>query len=173
MPSATEQNRLAVVGFVDQFPSQADLTLFMNHFASHVQVTATFTTVQVNGGMNDMPQQANTEIQYTAPMASPTLLILYSIGGGIEWTPDGVLIAGDMYLEWLDHILGELNTPQTISMAYSGNELDLPRGICGGRVPTVPTALCTGRQCPHREWCQRWWELRRQSGKCPVHRPIS
>jgi tripeptidyl-peptidase-1 len=36
-PSATEQNRFAVVGFEHRIPSQEDLTMCMNHFNLHAQ----------------------------------------------------------------------------------------------------------------------------------------
>jgi hypothetical protein len=39
VPSVTGQNRLAVVGLADQFPSQEDLTTFMDNFAGHAQAS--------------------------------------------------------------------------------------------------------------------------------------
>jgi tripeptidyl-peptidase-1 len=129
VPSATDQNKLAVVGMEDQFPSRQDLTTFMNHFAGHPQA-ATFAAVQVNNGVNDPNdpgEQANLETQYAAAMAFPTLLVFYSVGGEIRWDfADGMPIAGDAFLEWFNHILEEQNIPQTISMTYGTNELTLP-----------------------------------------------
>ena len=102
VPSATEQNKLAVVGMEDQFPSQQDFTTFLNHFISHPQA-ATFAAVQVNNGVNDPNnpgEQPNVEIQYAAVMAFPTPLVFYSVGGDIRWNlADGRPIAGDASLE--------------------------------------------------------------------------
>jgi tripeptidyl-peptidase-1 len=125
VPSATEQNRLAVVGFQDDFPSQEDFTMFMDHFF----VTAPAANiVQVNGAGNDLnfpDRQANAEIQYAAAMAFPTPVVFYRIGGGFVWGPGGVPLVGDAYLEWFNHLLGEPNIPKTISIAFSHHELDL------------------------------------------------
>jgi tripeptidyl-peptidase-1 len=137
-PLSAKENRLAVVGFNRQFPSQEDLTAFVNHYATHTQ-TATFTVVQVNGdgGDPDFPTiLATSEIEYTAAMAFPTQLIFYSIGGESEWAPDGMPVAEDAYLQWFNHILGdEPNMPQTISIASGNNEWDFPkeyaRALCG------------------------------------------
>jgi hypothetical protein len=63
-----------------------------------------------------------------AGMVFPTPLIFYSLGGDLVWELDGraVPIAGDAYLEWFNHLIGESNIPQTISIAYAHNESDLP-----------------------------------------------
>ena len=85
-PTATGRNRLVVVGFDGEFPSQEDLTQFMSFFSQDAQA-ATFTYEQVNDGVS-IPNHsglANTDVQYAAVMAYPTPLIFYIVGGQLLW----------------------------------------------------------------------------------------
>ena len=116
--SAGGQNRLAVLGLQGQFPSQEDFTGFMKDFDE----TATFTVVQVNGGVNNPTnpsKQANADIQYAAAMSFPTPVFFYSVGGDL---------ADDAFLHWFSYILNpaQLNIPQTISISYGDYEPNLP-----------------------------------------------
>ena len=125
--SATDQNRLEVVGFEGQFPSSEDFHTFMDFFFED----QTFAFEQVNGGQFDPNDpradgQVNLETQYTAAMSHPTPLFFYSTGGDVEWAPNGWPLPGDMYLEWLDRIFDVPNPPQTISFSYGESELGLP-----------------------------------------------
>jgi tripeptidyl-peptidase-1 len=129
-PSATDQNRLAVVGFQGQLPCQEDLTRFMSLFVMRAQA-ATFTVVQVNGGGNNPNNpgiQANTDLQYAGAMAYPTPLIFYSIGGNMQFGPNDVPVAGDRYLEWYNHVLVQQNIAPTISLSFGDFEQNLPAG---------------------------------------------
>ena len=129
--TANGRNRLAVVGFNGQFPSQEDLTEFMTRFSPHTQA-ATFTVERVNGGVNipNYSELANTDVQYAAAMAYPTPLIFYSVGGQLVWEQGEGLpnepITGDQYLEWFGHVFREENIPQTISISDGEIELALP-----------------------------------------------
>ena len=116
--SATEQNRLAVLGLQDQYPSQRDLTRFMEYSSAD----AIIAPIQVNNGPNNPhypSKQANTDIQYAAAMAFATQIIFYSTGGDL---------ADDSFLHWFAHILNpeQPNIPQTISISYGDYEPNLP-----------------------------------------------
>ena len=131
-PTANGRNRLAVVGFDGELPSQEDLTVFMTHFSKKSQA-ATFTIEQVNGGVNFpdyTPGLGNTEVQYASAMAYPTPLVFYSAGGTLVWNQEEgearAPIAGDKYLEWFHHVFREGNIPQTISLSDGEIELALP-----------------------------------------------
>ena len=130
MPSVTEKNRNAVVGFGGLLPSQESPPLFVDESATYARA-GTFTVVQVNGGVNNpsFPNgQAKVEIQYTTAMAFPTPLIFYSIGGVMRWAPDGMPIVRDTFLKWFNHIPGgpTRNILQTASMSYTVDKWDLP-----------------------------------------------
>ena len=133
VPSATGRNRLGIVGFDGEFPSDDDLARFMTLFSERTE-GATFDVVQVNGG-TDNPVlgpaslgDANSNMQYASAMAFPTPIVFYSIGGFLMWNEDtGMELAGDRYLEWFDYMLAkEPNIPQTISISYGDVELALP-----------------------------------------------
>src|SRR6266702_5278720 len=100
-PAATDRNVLGIAGYLGQFPSPQDLTIFMHEFRTDGD-DATFTVVQINGGSYDPDQsklkagkEANLDIQYTQSITYPTPHIYYSIGTG---TTPGVVI--DPYLSW-------------------------------------------------------------------------
>ncbi|KAI9447282.1 subtilisin-like protein [Lactarius psammicola] len=136
VPIAADRNKLGVLGFDGEIPSQADLTSFMGHFRADA-IAATFTVEQVNGGGNDQSNpgtEASIDVQYASAMAYPTPHVFYSIGGDMAWSPDGEPVSGDMYLEWFRHILPQPDIPQTISVSYGGSEENLP--------PQYAVALC-------------------------------
>ena len=125
VPTATDRNRLGIVGFYGEFPSRDDLEQFMTLFSERTR-GATFDVVQVNGGVDVLGFRgdANTNMQYASAMAFPTPIVFYSTGGNREWDEEtGRAIAGDRYLELLNYLLErEPNIPQTISISYSDIE---------------------------------------------------
>ncbi|KAI9443546.1 subtilisin-like protein [Lactarius indigo] len=132
VPAAVGRNKLGVMGQNREYPSQADLTMYINNFRTDVQPPslATFTTERVNGGEYDPDSpgvEANIDVQYASAMAYPTPIIFYSTGGIDKWSPDGDLVSGDVYLEWLEYLLEKPDIPQTITISYGGYELEFPR----------------------------------------------
>ncbi|KAI9443540.1 subtilisin-like protein [Lactarius indigo] len=132
VPVATDRNKLGVLGFKEEYPSETDLTTYMTNFRTDVQPPslATFTVEQVNGGGNDPTnpgQEANTDVQYASAMAYPTPIVFYSIGGIGEWSDSGEPLPGDVYLESLEHLLKKEDIPQTISISYGTYEWNVPR----------------------------------------------
>ena len=128
--AATDKNTFAVVGFVKEYPSQADLTNFMTNFDGEAEAT-TFTVVPVNGGVDDpsIPgtEEASIDVQYASAMAYPTPIIFYSVGGGGEWSDTtGEPPPGDSYNEWLKYLLDLPKIPQTISISYGFPEQVFP-----------------------------------------------
>ena len=122
-PKAIDRNKLAVVGFGDEFPSQQDLNRFLTEFDTSA-VGTTFTVEQVNGGRYDEEspgEQANADVQYAGTLAFPTPLTFYSAGGGQDPGP------GDGVLELLNFFLDQPEVPQTITISYSfGDEKRVP-----------------------------------------------
>ena len=130
VPAATDKNSLGVLGFLDDYPSRADLTKFMTYFRTDAEA-ATFTVEQVNGGVYDPSKpgtgvEANVDIQYTGVIAYPTPLIFYSTGGNADWSDSGEPLPGDAYLEWLKYMIDQPKLPQTVSISYGLAEKDRP-----------------------------------------------
>ncbi len=113
-PAATDENKLGLVGYHGDYPSQSDLVKFMEEYRRDGE--AAFTFVRVGGGDNpDGPSaEANLDIQYGVALTYPTPNIYYSTSS------EGV------FLKWLDYILNEQDIPQTITTSYAGNEQDFP-----------------------------------------------
>ncbi|KAH9062451.1 subtilisin-like protein [Lactarius vividus] len=121
-PNTRGENVLGVVGLLEDYPSQTDLTAFMQKYRSEAN-DATYTVVAANGGGYDPThpnEEANMDIQYAEAMAYPTPHIFYSTGQG----PSG---RENYYLSWLEYILDQENIPQTISISYSNEEESIPR----------------------------------------------
>jgi len=129
VPATTGRNELGIVGYKNSYPSQADLKTFMKEFWEEAEA-ATFTVERVNKGGYDPSNpgsEANSNIQYTATMTDPTPLIFYSTGGDPMLGPNNEPAPEDLYLEWLKYILDLQNIPQTISVSYCSDELDMPQ----------------------------------------------
>ncbi|KAH8997691.1 subtilisin-like protein [Lactarius hatsudake] len=115
IPASTARNSLGIVGFLDDYPSPADLEAFMRKYRSDAE-DATFTVTQINDGGYDPEnpaEESNLDLQYAEAMAYPTPHIFYSTGR--------VLNIDDWYLSFLGHFLREPreNMPKTISTSYS------------------------------------------------------
>ncbi|KAH9164922.1 subtilisin-like protein [Lactarius sanguifluus] len=111
IPGATDRNVLGVVGFLGDYPSPTDLTLFMQKYRSDAD-DATYTVVRVNGGGYDPThphEEANVCIQYAEAMAYPTPHIFYSSGLGPS---------NDYFVSFLEYTLDQEDIPQTISISY-------------------------------------------------------
>ena len=133
-PSEIEQNRLGVAGFLDDFPSRADLEEFMTQYRTDAE-DATFELVPINGGEDDSDptksqptHEANLNVEYTQAIAWPTPQIFYSVGGRLMTIPEyNVPSEDDMWYAWLNYMLDdEENPPQTISFPYGDYEQVLP-----------------------------------------------
>ncbi|KAH9068478.1 subtilisin-like protein [Lactarius deliciosus] len=129
VPAATDQNVLAVAGFMGDYPSPADMTTFMKECRTDA-IDPTFRVVQVNGGGNDPNKpgsEANQNVQYAQAMAYPTPLIFYSTGGEMALDPGtNEPSPGDPWLEWINYMLRQEVVPQTIAISYGFVEKGVP-----------------------------------------------
>ncbi|KAH9008884.1 subtilisin-like protein, partial [Lactarius hengduanensis] len=139
VPTAADRNTLGVIGFDNEGPSETDLTAseYMTYFRSDVQPPslATFTVEVVNGGEYDPDtpgDETSADVQYASAMAYPTRIIFYSTGGVGEWSDSGEPIAGDQYLEWIEHLLRKTDIPQTVSISYASREHNVPHEYSSG-----------------------------------------
>ncbi|KAI9439489.1 subtilisin-like protein [Lactarius psammicola] len=137
-PSAMDRNMLGVAGYHGEYPSPADLRLFMENYRTD-GVDATYTVERVNGGgydPSDPGSEANLNVQHTQGIAYPTPHIFYSTGGLPPFTPSNGQPTNDNepYLDWLGYVLNQPKVPQTISSSYSESEqtvpLDYAKSVC-------------------------------------------
>ncbi|KAH9005361.1 subtilisin-like protein [Lactarius deliciosus] len=132
VPTAADRNTLGVFGYLEDYPSDGDLALFMDEFRSDVQppTLATFTVELVNGGGYDPEtpgEESSIDVQYASAMAYPTPIIFYSTGGREKWSDSGEPLPGDAVLESLEYILRKTDIPQTISISFGIDERKVPR----------------------------------------------
>ncbi|KAH9171901.1 subtilisin-like protein [Lactarius sanguifluus] len=123
VPTVADQNTLGVLGYLEDYPNEADLALFMDEFRSDVQppTLATFTVEQVNGGGYDPDTpgpESSTDVEYASAMA---------IGGTAVSSNSGEPLPGDAVLESLEYMLKKTDIPQTISISYGNYERNVPR----------------------------------------------
>ena len=130
VPSATDRNKLGIAGYLEEYPSPADLRLFMEKYRTD-GLDATYTIVPINDEGYD-PSNPNKEgdlaIQIAQGMAYPTPHTFYSTGGLPPFIPDSntPMNTNEPYLDWLEYILDLQNIPQTISTSYGENEQTVP-----------------------------------------------
>ncbi|KAF8258951.1 peptidase S8/S53 domain-containing protein [Lactarius quietus] len=141
VPTASDQNVLAITGFLDQYPSLTDFAEFMARCRSDaVNPLETLYHVEVNGGEFDPSNpspEANANIQYTGALVYPTPILFNNIGGDVQIVPDTNEPArGDFFMEWLLFVLGQEKVPQTVTISFGLFEkyllLEYGTTICNG-----------------------------------------
>ncbi|KAI0271753.1 subtilisin-like protein [Russula aff. rugulosa BPL654] len=137
-PQAMSKNKIGITGYLEQYASQSDLTMFLTRFRTDA-ATANFSFVSVNGGINDQSQpgtEANLDTQYAESITYPTPNIFYSTAGSPPYEPDEETLtnSNEPYLDWLDFIMTQKTIPQTISTSYGDDEqtvpLDYAESVC-------------------------------------------
>ncbi len=123
VPSAVYQNVFGIVGFKGRYASQDDLTRFVKQYRPD-GADATFTVVQVDGGVYDPKNpriEGNLNVQYAAAMTYPTMQIYYSTSANV-----------DPFVSWFAYMLGQTKIPQTISTTYGVAEQIVPQDYASG-----------------------------------------
>ncbi|KAF8259525.1 subtilisin-like protein [Lactarius quietus] len=129
VPTATDKNKVGVAGFMNQYPSPADLTRFMKAYRTDA-VHATFTVEHIDNNNYDPKNpgdEANLNIQWSQAIAYPTPHIFYS-GGSESYAVPGTNEPAevDMWADWLHYLLDKQEVSQTISISYGIPEKHLP-----------------------------------------------
>ncbi|KAI9438831.1 subtilisin-like protein [Lactarius indigo] len=126
VPAAPDKNALGTLGFLQIYPSEEDLALFMKEYKTD-GMGAIVAVKEVGGSGYDPDNpgiEANLNIQYAVAMTYPTRNVYYSVG----------LEEGDVLVTWLEYILDEEDIPQTIVMMYGAYEqsipLDYAKSVC-------------------------------------------
>ncbi|KAH9030335.1 subtilisin-like protein [Lactarius pseudohatsudake] len=129
VPTATDQNLLAIAGYMDDYPGPQDSREFMSQCRTDA-VDATFTVELLNGSEydpNHPASEANQNMQYAQAMAYPTPHLFYSTGGVMAALPGSNLPApGDPFVVWLNSVLSGQRVPPTISTSYGIQEKTTP-----------------------------------------------
>ncbi|KAI0291849.1 subtilisin-like protein [Russula brevipes] len=139
-PQVPSKNRLGIAGYLQQYASHRDLKEFMTRYRSDA-VNATFSVVNVNGGMNDEENpglEASLDIQIAAAISYPTPITFFSTGGAPPFIPDELTPnnTNEPYLELANflRVLDKQTIPLTISTSYGDDEETVP--------PDYATSVC-------------------------------
>ncbi|KAF8261226.1 peptidase S8/S53 domain-containing protein [Lactarius quietus] len=118
-PIVPTRNSVGIVGAIGNFPSSADLTMFIWKYRREA-LTASFSITYVNLGPNDQLNAVpDVNIQYLEALVFPTPVVYYVTGRG----PSGT---DDWFNTWLRYLLSQESLPQTISGSFSFDEDTLP-----------------------------------------------
>jgi tripeptidyl-peptidase-1 len=127
-PAAPFRNTLGIAGFGNERPSQMDQLSFLRRFRADAR-GAIVIVVPVNGGetyQSPPGPRGSLDTQYSVALTYPTQVVYYTIGGTRNISPNGEPGPGDQYLEWLLYMTNLPRVPQTISVPYFTDELDIP-----------------------------------------------
>ncbi|TLD19694.1 hypothetical protein PspLS_09600 [Pyricularia sp. CBS 133598] len=140
IPESASASKLAVAGFLEQYPSTESWKDFMSKYGlSNSTNQAPFTVVTLNGGKNpdtvkDGMIEAQLDLEYTSSFTGPLNVTYYMVGGRPPtWSqPGNVTVPAnesdqEPYLEFLDFLLSRDDIPQVISISYTDDEQSVPR----------------------------------------------
>ncbi|KAH9910454.1 family S53 protease [Fomitopsis serialis] len=92
-PEVSDGNALAVTGYIEQWPQEADLMTFLEEHRPDIKPTTTWTLVTLDGGSdpqspNDAGIEANLDTQYTIGLATGVPVTFISVGNTDNGTDD-------------------------------------------------------------------------------------
>ncbi|KAI0206139.1 subtilisin-like protein [Astrocystis sublimbata] len=130
---------LAVSGYLEQYAKHDALDTFLEKWAPYA-VSQNFTTVKVNGGLDNQTDtvdddiEANLDMQYAASLGYDQKIVYYSVGGRGKLVPDLDQPdpndnSNEPYLELLTYLLRQPNSklPHTITTSYGEDEQSVPK----------------------------------------------
>ncbi|KAF2143520.1 uncharacterized protein K452DRAFT_224900 [Aplosporella prunicola CBS 121167] len=139
-PDAKSGSRLAVAGFLEEWPSLDDLHTFLEAHGDTANTTVPdFKVELVNGGENPNTSakagiEAMLDIDYTVPFTGPLEVTYISTGGRPEAQsqPGNNIIpasesGNEPYLEFLEYLLAKEDPPQVVSISYTDDEQSVPK----------------------------------------------
>jgi tripeptidyl-peptidase-1 len=132
--TAYTQGRMGIAGFLEQWPSQTDLTTFLGSFASEGNAPHAYTCTLINGGLcptsgTGFPGvEANLDVQYAAAITEKIPNVFYSTGGSPPIVAGTGANTNEPYLEFLDALLAlpAASLPNTLSISYGDDERTVP-----------------------------------------------
>jgi tripeptidyl-peptidase I len=124
---------MGVAGFLEQWPSQSDLSTFLQSFATEGNSDETYTCTTINGGTcpsdggGNPGVEANLDVQYARAITESIPLVFYSTGGSPPIVGGGTN-QNEPYLEFLNYLLAldDSDLPNTVSISYGDDEDTVP-----------------------------------------------
>ncbi len=130
---------MGIAGFLEEHPSNSDLSAFLNSYAIQGNAGQSYSCVLINGGTcpsSGTPGvEANLDVQYARAITKSIPNVFYSVGGSPPIVGGGTN-TNEPYLEFLNYLLALSNSslPNTISISYGDDEdtvpLDYADNVC-------------------------------------------
>ncbi|KAL1635295.1 hypothetical protein SLS56_001718 [Neofusicoccum ribis] len=137
-PDASSGATIAIAGFLEEYPSHADLQSFLQTYGLSNTTTTNYTTALINGGLAPAAPatvgvEAMLDLEYTLAFTGPLPATYLSTGGrppqllqpGNTTVPPSAA-GNEPYLELLEHLLALAAPPTVISISYSDDEQTVP-----------------------------------------------
>ncbi|KAJ4479868.1 family S53 protease-like protein [Lentinula lateritia] len=123
-PATQTSSKLAVSGFIEQWPQTADLKTFLGSLRTDISSATTFALQTLDGGSDpqaarDAGIEANLDIQYTVGVATGVPITFISVG---EDNTDGI----DGFLDIMNNINGQIAPPFVSLLIFSSYGFDEP-----------------------------------------------
>ncbi|KAK2589722.1 hypothetical protein QQS21_012604, partial [Conoideocrella luteorostrata] len=121
--------RIGIGGFIGQFASASDLSIFMQRQVTQNNTDQSFTCVSVNNGAcpgSPAGVEANLDTQYVRAITQRIPNVFYSTGGSPP--TNGSEPNNEPYLEFLNYLLAlpDSDLPNTISISYGDDLTTVP-----------------------------------------------
>lgn len=131
--TALTAGKMGIAGFLEQWPSQSDLSSFMSSYAVQGNSGQTYTCTLINGGTcpsnggGNTGVEANLDVQYARAITESIPNVFYSTGGSPPIVGGGTN-QNEPYLEFLNYLLAldDSDLPNTISISYGDDEDTVP-----------------------------------------------
>jgi len=130
---------MGIAGFLEEHPSQTDLSAFLRSYAVQGNAGQSYTCTLINSGTcpsSGTPgMEANLDVQYARTITKSIPNVFYSVGGRPPIVGGGTN-TNEPYLEFLNYLLSLSNSslPNTISISYGDDEdtvpLDYADNVC-------------------------------------------
>jgi tripeptidyl-peptidase-1 len=125
--------RMGIGGFLEQWPSESDLSTFMQSYAVQGNSDQTYTCTLINGGTcpsnggGNPGDEANLDVQYARAITESIPNVYYSTGGSPPIVGGGTN-TNEPYLEFLNFLLAldDSDLPNTLSISYGDDEDTVP-----------------------------------------------
>lgn len=136
-PDNSSGSTIAIAGFLEEYPSRADLRSFLQEYGL-TNTTYDYTTTLINGGLApDTPAtvgvEAMLDLEYSLAFTGPLPLIYISTGGRPpelhqpgNTTVPAAQSQNEPYLEFLEHLVALDAPPHVLSISYSDDEQTVP-----------------------------------------------
>ncbi|KAH9913288.1 family S53 protease [Fomitopsis serialis] len=130
-PATNKENRLAVTGYVEEWPSVADLSAFLADYRPDIDSATSWTLVTLDNGSDpqgpyDAGLEANLDTQYTIGLATDVPVTFISAGDNFDPTDNEF---AQTLLDTALYLLALPSPPQVVTTSYGDDEEHISQAL--------------------------------------------